>query len=228
MAKRYKEKERKKRQNTAQRYRKREYKEVDNKNIKNKSKKTNLKIMIILIILLVAIIGIGINQKWFNFNISSNEEKEITEEEKEADRIIKEISDKAKQQSIILESNLLNPEELTNEISSKLGTMSEGETQVIQIHYKLKSLDSGTIDIYYKINHIDLMKINVILDEKKIGNIEEYTDDNLLQKEVIGDNLSENVQEDFESKKAKLDADNKSVNVIITNTEIIINTSFDN
>ena len=228
MAKRYKEKERKRRQNTAQRYRKREYKEVDNKNIKNKSKKGKLKFIIIFIIILVAIIGIGINQKWFDFNISSNEEKEITEEEKEADRIVKEIRDKAKQQSIILESNLLNPQELTNEIFSKLNIMSEEEIQVIQIHYKLKNLDSGTIDIYYKINHIDLMKIHVNIDEKNIENIEEYTEDNLLQKEVIGDNLSENVQEDFESKKDKLDSENKSVNVIITNTEIIINTSFDN
>ena len=227
MAKRYKEKERKRRQNPAQRYKEREYKEVDSRNIKNKRKKTNLKIMIIFIIMLVAIVGIGINQKWFNFNISSNEEKEITEEEKEADKIIKEITDKAEQQTIILENNLLNPEELTNEISSKLEIMSEGETQVIQIHYRLKSLNSGTIDIYYKINNTDLIKINVNIDEKKIENIEEYNDDNLLQKEVIGDNLKEEVEEDFESRKESLDIENKSINIIITNTEVVINTGVD-
>lgn len=227
MAKRYKEKERKRRKNVAQRYKKREYNEVDNRNIKSKSKKGNLKFIIILIIMLVAIIGIGINKKWFNFNTSSNGEKEITEEEKEADRIIKEITDKAEQQAIILEKNLLNPEELTNEIFSKLDTMSEGEIQVIQIHYKLKNLDSGTIDIYYKINNIELIKINVNIDEKKIENIEEYNDDSLLQKEVIGDNLKENVEEDFESKKESLDVENKSINIIITNTEVVINTGVD-
>ena len=72
-----------------------------------------------------------------------------------------------------------------------------------------------------------LLKININILEKKIESVEEYKDDALLEREKIVNNLSENVQDDFESKKDKLDSENKSVNVIITNTEIVINTSFD-
>lgn len=221
MARRYKEK--KKRKTLGHRYITSQNKEIDSKNINSKNKRGILIFSIILIIILITIIGI--NRKWLNFNIN-NEEKEITE--KEADKIVKEISNKVEQQNILLEgNNLLNLKELTNEISSKLDMGSKGDVQIVQIHYKLKSLDVGMIEVYYKINDIDLIKINVNINEKKIENMENIESDSLLQREGIGDNLNENVQEDFESRKESLDVENKSVNIIITNTEVVINTGID-
>ena len=173
-------------------------------------------IILFVVIIVAVIVFIGVNQNWFN---SSNETS------KEEDNLIQGI--RKELESSILESNLLNPEELNNEIISKLSDVSQDEAYVVRIQYKLKALDNGTIYLYYKINNTNLMRVNVNISEKKIDSIDEYSDDTLLAKYKIGNYLKENVQEDFESKKDKLDSESKSVNVIITNTEVVINTSVD-
>ena len=181
-------------------------------------KKEKIKyIILFIIVIIVAIICIGINQKWFNISSEINNEEGA---------LIQGISKELENNSS-LESNLLKPEDVNNEIISKIGAVSQEKAYVVRIQYKLKSLDNGNIYLYYKINDLDLIKINVNISEKKIENIEKYNDDTLLSKEVISDNLKENVQEDFESKKDKLDSENKSINVIITNTEVVINVSVD-
>ena len=172
-------------------------------------------IILLIIVIIIAIIFIGINQNWF----SSNDEVNNVEENS-----IQVLSKKIENNS--LESNLLNPEELNNEIISKLDASQE-KVDAVRIQYKLKALDSGNIYLYYKINDTDLIRVDVNISEKKIENAEEYNDDVLLSKEKITDNLKENVQEDFESKKNKLDSDSKRINVIITDTEVVINTSVD-
>ncbi len=187
------------------------------KRSKNKKKGKLGYIILFIIIVIIAIVCIGINKNWFGNHKEHNNEPESLPQE-----IISKL-----QQNSTLNSNLLNPEELNNEIFSKLGNISQDEVYATRIHYKLKSLDNGTIDLYYEINNSKLLKININILEKKIESVEEYKDDALLEREKIVNNLSENVQDDFESKKDKLDSENKSVNVIITNTEIVINTSFD-
>ena len=178
---------------------------------KREKKKGKIKYIIPFVIIIVAIIAfISIRQS--RTEVSSKEESLIQE-------ISKEIENNS------LESNLLNPEELNNEILSKFTELNN--IYVVKIQYKLKTLDDGFIYLYYKINDTDLMKVNVSIAEKKINNVEKYNDDTVLSKDKIVKNLKENVEEDFESKKDKLDSESKSVNVIITNTEIVINTSVD-
>ena len=177
---------------------------------KREKKKGKVKYIILLVVIIVAVIVfIGIKQNWF----SSNEEENLLQ------GVNNEL------ENYNLGSNLLNPEELNNEILSKLVDMNEAYP--VRIQYKLKALDNGNIYLYYKINNTSLIMVNVSIGEKKIESIEEYSDDTLLSKNEISNYLKENVQEDFESKKDKLDSDNKSVNIIITNTEVVINTSMD-
>lgn len=60
----------------------------------------------------------------------------------------------------------------------------------------------------------------------KITECKKIEDDNLVKKSVIKDNLDEDVKQDFEKYKDKLNGENSRLNVIITNTEIIINVSY--
>ena len=179
MAKRYKEKERKRRKNVAQRYKKREYNEVDNRNIKSKSKKGNLKFIIILIIMLVAIIGIGINKKWFNFNTSSNGEKEITEEEKEADRIIKEITDKA------LEFGLRKPDRKKHTFQSLMSKIKDDAKEfTFAIEGKKVGKNNNLIEQYRGLEEIesDTIRPYILLNLDKY---ELYVEEDLSEEEIL-------------------------------------------
>lgn len=126
-----------------------------------------------------------------------------------------------------LQSDLLNPAELTNEILEKVSTDYKNELFVVKIHYQLKSLDYGTVFLYFKNNDSDLYEVKVNVNSKKIESFNEYYDSFLNNKSEIINNLNENIRMDFENKQSKLDSDDKSVNVIITSSEIIINTDPD-
>ena len=47
-----------------------------------------------------------------------------------------------------------------------------------------------------------------------------------MQKSTIEDNLEEDVKQDFETYKDRLNGENSRLNIIISNTEIIINVSY--
>ena len=69
------------------------------------------------------------------------------------------------------------------------------------------------------------MEVKVDIKEKNILTITEYKDDELIDKNQIDENLSENIVNDFEENKELIN-EGKMLNIIITDTEVIMNTSY--
>lgn len=201
MAKRYKEKEKKK------------------LNIKNV-------LIFLVIILIIVFIIIGIKQKWFDFDYVKNMLEQSKQEEISFElfqNITKKVEGNKK-----LSSNILNPAELNNEITAIIneGEETKNSNYIVKIQYKLKTLSSGTIDIFYKVSENDLIKMTVNLETKEIERTEQYEDEFLLSKSKIEENLEENIEKDFESRKKEIIENVTFLNVIITNTEIVTNIGY--
>lgn len=180
---------------------------------KQKISKTKIVIFLIVIISTV-LIFISIKNNWFkNSNIQNDDQKTISDEK------VYEIVEKKE----TLTSNILNPRELDNEICSKFSDTLEGG-YIVKIHYKLNTLEDGNIDVYYKVNE-KIFKLLIDIENKLIDDVEEYQDDYLISKGQITNNLEENIEEDFNKRKKDLENENSIVNIIITDTEVVINTS---
>lgn len=192
------------------------YKEKENKNSIFKIKN------ILLFIAIVAIIILAIRQNWFYFieqAIRNMKKETISSQETQEVTINIEKNKK-------LNSNLLKPSELNNEIDGiiKEGIENVNDNYIIKIHYKLEELNKGTIDIYYKAGENELIKMSINITNKEIENIEKYEDEELLKKDKIVENLEENIEEDFNKRKKEIISEKRIVNIIITNTEVVINT----
>lgn len=199
------------------------YKEKEHK--KKKFKIKNILICIILIVI-VAVIIIGVRQNWFNFDyikqrIKEQEEQEISFE------LFQNITQKV-EENRKLTSNLLKPAELNNEIDSIIneGEENKENNYIVKIQYKLKELNSGTIDVYYKVRENDLIKMTINIETKEIETTEQYEDEFLFSKNKIEENLDENIEEDFNKNKEKIVPETTFLNVIITNTEVVTNIGY--
>lgn len=186
------------------------------KNIK-KTKRNFLILVIIIIIIIIFLYNDKINQLWnniFNFkenNISINEEVKLDID-----------FDKNKG----LNSNLLNISELDNEIHNIIvnSIQNIGECEIIKIHYQLEEINKGKIYVYYKIANNKLVKTIINMENKLIESIEEEENTELLKKDKIIENLSEDIEEEFYKKKEEITKEYMMVNIIVTNTEVVINT----
>lgn len=145
---------------------------------------------------------------------SKNEDSNPTQESNDAED----------NDNISLIANAIVPRDLENEIRSKLEVEIKN-AEVVKIHYQLKSLEEGIVHIYYK-SEEKIYSVQVEIASRKITECKTIEDDNLAKKSVIKDNLDEDVKQDFEKYKDKLNGENSRLNIIITNTEIIINVSY--
>ena len=200
----------------AKRYKEKEKRKLNIKNI----------LIFLVIILIIVFIIIGIKQKWFDFDYVKNMLEQSKQEEISFElfqNITKKVEENKK-----LSSNILNPAELNNEITAIIneGEETENSNYIVKIQYKLKTLSSGTIDIFYKVSENDLIKMTVNLETKEIESTEQYEDEFLLSKSKIEENLEENIEKDFESRKEEIIENATFLNVIITNTEIVTNIGY--
>ena len=117
------------------------------------------------------------------------------------------------------------PKDLESEVRNKLEEEIK-DAEVVRIHYQLKTLEDGIIRIYYKLDDEKIYSAEVDIASKVITKFEENEDEELAQKSTIEDNLEEDVKQDFETYKDRLNGENSRLNIIISNTEIIINVSY--
>lgn len=151
-------------------------------------------------------------------NIDSNTENK--ESNSEQDSLDDESND-----NIPLSGDILVPKDLESEVRNKLEEEIK-DAEVVRIHYQLKTLEDGIIRIYYKLDDEKIYSAEVDIASKVITKFEENEDEELAQKSTIEDNLEEDVKQDFETYKDRLNGENSRLNIIISNTEIIINVSY--
>lgn len=200
----------------AKRYKEKEKRKLNIKNI----------LIFLVIILIIVFIIIGIKQKWFDFDYIKNMLEQSKQEEISFE-LFQDITRKVEENKK-LSSNILNPAELNNEINAIIneGEETKNSNYIVKIQYKLKTLSSGTIDIFYKVSENDLIKMTINLETKEIESTEQYEDEFLLSKSKIEENLEENIEKDFESRKEEIIENATFLNVIITNTEIVTNIGY--
>ena len=129
-------------------------------------------------------------------------------------------------ENVSLSSDVLIPKDLDNEVRNNFESKLK-DSDIVRIHYKLKSLEEGTVQLYYKLNKTKLYLIQVDISSKKIIEAEEVEDKELLKKSAIVNYLNENIKQDFDEYKNELNAEDSRLNIIISNTEIVINVSYE-
>lgn len=199
------------------------YKENEKK--RGKFKLKNILLLIILIVIITILI-IGIKQDWFKFSYIEEKIKAQQAEEISAE-IFQNITQKV-EENRKLTSDLLKPAELNNEIDSIINEEEENKDNnyIVKIQYKLKELNSGTIEVYYKVKENNLIKMSINIETKEIENTEQYEDEFLFSKNRIEKNLDENIEEDFKNNKEKIVPETTFLNIIITNTEVVTNIGY--
>lgn len=195
------------------------YKEKSRKKLRYKST------VLLLIILLVIAISIAI---YFNNKDEDGRNNDIiaSQEENRIDNSIKkEKSSKDKQQDKEeLNGDMLNPSKLNQTVLENNEKVKDGE--IIKIHYKMQSLEEGNVLLYYKVKNDAIYVVNIDISSKEIKSTKKYEEDDLSNKQVIVDNLSANINCYFERYKDKLNGEGKQLNIIITDTEVILNTNY--
>lgn len=158
--------------------------------------------------------------------VSENIENNFNEEKSDNDDNNKESENNSNNENISLNCDVLIPKDLDNEVRSNFENKIK-DSDVVRIHYKLKILEEGTAQLYYKLNNTKLFTVTVDIASKSIINSEEIKDEELAEKPAIVDNLEEDVKNDFETYKDKLNGVDSRLNIIISNTEIVINVSYE-
>lgn len=172
--------------------------------IKHKRNGNIKKILIFFILILIIVVAINI------LKIALNSKK-IT-----AENIEKIDVNKYEE----LASDLLIPRDLNNEIRE---IIDNEDVKIVRIHYKLENLNKGTVSLIYLTKENNLLKIDVDIESKKIKAMEIVEED--INRTEITTNLNEDIKEDFENNKDRINLDEgqTKLNIIMTSTEIIIN-----
>lgn len=173
-------------------------------NVKHKRNINIKKILIFFILILIILVAINIVKIALN-------SKKITAENIEK-------IDTNKYEELV--SDLLIPSDLNNEI---LEIISNKDIKIVRIHYKLENLNKGTVNLIYLTKENNLLKIDVDIESKKIKTMEIVEED--INRTEITTNLNEDIKEDFENNKDRINLDEGQtrLNIIMTSTEIIVN-----
>lgn len=175
------------------------------KNRKKSGIKISKKKVFIFIVIIAIIVGIYFLVTNNNNNLEVNSELNVSR--------YKDIT-----------SDFLRAKDLNNEV---IQNVDIEEMQVIKIQYKLESLEKGKVILLYKIKDNKMLEVTTNMETKKIeeAKVVESPDD--ADREEIGVNLDEDIKEDYEDNTKRLDPDEGKniLNIILTNTEIIISPS---
>ena len=134
------------------------------------------------------------------------------------------IKDDKNKEAILLNVDILTPKELESEIRNKFEEIKEAE--VVKIQYQLKTLEEGTIKVYYRLEDAENYYAEIDITSKEIIDYKKINDEELMQETLIENNLEEDIRQDFEKYSDKLSDETSRLNIIISNTEIIINVSY--
>lgn len=175
------------------------------KNWKSSGTKISKKKIFIVIIIIAIIVGVYFLITNNNNNLEVNSELNVSR--------YKDIT-----------SDFFRARDLNNEV---IENVDVEEMQVIKIRYKLESLEKGKVILLYKIKDDKMLEVTTNIETKKIeeAKVVESSDD--ADRDPIEVNLDEDIKQDYEdnTKRLKPDEGKNILNIILTNTEIIISPS---
>ncbi len=171
---------------------------------KNSKKMDKRKVLIFFVIIIILIAGYFIIN-----NIRSNE----TNSEIKISNSDKKIS-----------SDVLVLNDLNNEVTEHLNMKN---MQLVKAHYKLENLETGTVNLYYKVDDKEIVKVDVNIKDKVIEKAEKQENAEEMNLTQIGDNINKDIKKYFtdNQKRLKPDEGKNILNIIVANEQIIINAS---
>ena len=123
-----------------------------------------------------------------------------------------------------LSSDILILNDLNNEVTEHLNMKN---MQLVKAHYKLENLETGTVDLYYKVDDKEIVKVDVNIKDKIIEKAEKQENAEEMNLTQIGDNINKDIKKYFtdNQKRLKPDEGKNILNIIVANEQIIINAS---
>ena len=171
---------------------------------KNSRKIDKRKVLIFFVIIIILIAGYFIIN-----NIRNNE----TNSEIKISNSDKKVS-----------SDVLVLNDLNNELTEHLNMKN---MQLVKAHYKLENLETGTVNLYYKVDDKEIVKVDVNIKDKVIEKAEKQENAEEMNLTQIGDNINKDIKKYFtdNQKRLKPDEGKNILNIIVANEQIIINAS---
>ena len=201
------------------------------KRYKEKEKKKSSHKVVILLFIILLIIAIGVTIYFINRNTDDSVEASQSESDDngsgEEEGSKEEASEEKQEDGSNEESasgDKISPSELNQKVLEKNEKVEGGK--IIKMHYKLESLDAGNVLLYYRLETGTVYVVDVDISSSKIKSTKKYEENDLENKQEIVDNLSTNINEYFEKYKEKLQSEGRLLNVIITDTEVVINLNY--
>lgn len=123
-----------------------------------------------------------------------------------------------------ISSDVLVLNDLNNEVTEHLNMKN---MQLVKAHYKLENLETGTVDLYYKVDDKEIVKVDVNIKDKVIEKAEKQENAEEMNLTQIGDNINKDIKKYFtdNQKRLKPDEGKNILNIIVANEQIIINAS---
>ena len=123
-----------------------------------------------------------------------------------------------------ISSDVLVLNDLNNEVTEHLNMKN---MQLVKAHYKLENLETGTVDLYYKVDDKEIVKVDVNIKDKIIEKAEKQENAEEMNLTQIGDNINKDIKKYYtdNQKRLKPDEGKNILNIIVANEQIIINAS---
>ncbi len=123
-----------------------------------------------------------------------------------------------------ISSDILVLNDLNNEVIEHLDMKN---MQLVRAHYKLENLETGTVNLYYKVDDKEIVKVDINIKDKVIEKAEKQENAEEMSLAQIGDNINKDIKKYFtdNQKRLKPDEGKNILNIIVANEQIIINAS---
>lgn len=123
-----------------------------------------------------------------------------------------------------ISSDILVLNDLNNEVIEHLNMKN---MQLVRAHYKLENLETGTVNLYYKVDDKEIVKGDINIKDKVIEKAEKQENAEEMSLAQIGDNMNKDIKKYYtdNQKRLKPDEGKNILNIIVENQQIIINAS---
>ena len=123
-----------------------------------------------------------------------------------------------------LSSDILILNDLNNEVIEHLDMKN---MQLVKAHYKLENLETGIVNLYYKVDDKEIVKVDINIKDKVIEKAEKQENAEEMSLTQIGNNMTRDIKKYFNDnqKRLKPDEGKNILNIIVANEQIIINAS---
>ena len=123
-----------------------------------------------------------------------------------------------------LSSDILILNDLNNEVIEHLDMKN---IQLVKAHYKLENLETGIVNLYYKVDDKEIVKVDINIKDKVIEKAEKQENAEEMSLTQIGNNMTRDIKKYFNDnqKRLKPDEGKNILNIIVANEQIIINAS---